>query len=351
MERFRLSIDTEGFDHKPSDKKVQKLEDYLGNPRSEVQIISTRIAQGAGEYTQDELIEAITQGKTWIPHTYAVCPQWKKRRRLSDLWLGAQALGLDFDDGTLHHEDIIKILRDKGLDASIIYETFSHKIEHPKYRVVIFMQHQIIEQIKYYEYLYSFGEIFNGHLDTSCFDIARMFYGSKPLSVVYTSSFRASDTILRPHIGNNVAELVHKRYAKTKRSYIRLSGNMGDIDISNPDRALREQQKALEHLDWETKTNIANKINQELRLLRNFKGQFGSRYQLLWNTSRALGQMGPIALNVAYLWIRDAIESNEYYKQWDKDPHDVIMKGLTWGREHIDDEVAELGHVHVNTLR
>jgi len=351
MEQFRLSIDKTKFDAKPSSEKEKRLEDYLGNPRSEAQMVSVRIAEGAGLYTQSELESAIINGQTWMPSQFAVCPQWKKRRRIADLWLGAQAIGLDFDDGTLEYEDILKILKTNNLDASIIYKTFSYKPEHPKYRVIILLEHQVIEELTYYEYLYCLTEIFNGKLDTACVDVARLFYGGNTNSLVYSSGFRANDNILRPLIGDRITATVTAKYDKSKRAPMRISGSIGELDVSDPDKALREQQEALSHLDWETRTNIANKIKQELRLLRNYKGQFGSRYQLLWNTARAMGQMGPIAVNVAYMWIWNAVADNKYYQDWDKDPHKVIMGGLEWGRNHIDEDVQDLKHIHVNGLR
>jgi len=121
------------------------------------------------------------------PYSYTFCTAILNGKRINKNWTGQQAFMLDFDSGITPKEVIEKLL-EHGIIVNIIYYTFSHTEEHPRFRIVILLEKPI--------YDYCVAEVIRKGLvkgldgcDTKCKDAARMFLGgirSEELSSAHT---------------------------------------------------------------------------------------------------------------------------------------------------------------------
>ena len=338
MKEIKLCIDTQEFSSKPSSEKLQKYEDYFGNPRSEIQIISNRIAGNVASVNHSQLLTAIENGKTICPSIFSKDPKSNKFRRKEELWIESPAIVLDFDKD-IDYKYIIKTLNNHGIIPNIIHKTFSWQPNLRKYHVWIIFEYPIVDKIEYYLFSYYLESLFKGILDTACIDPARLFFSGFSNCHVFSNDVRNDNNILRNLIGSDIKRYVNEKYGNSRNSReLFISGNMDDIDFSglSDAEALKKQKEALSHLDLKTRQKIAYKIETELRLLTKYKGQFSCRYNIVWNTSRALGQIGPLAPNILYKWIREAIAKNPYFNDYDKNVHDIVTTGIKWGRNHLN---------------
>ena len=121
------------------------------------------------------------------PYSYTFCTAILKGKRINKNWTGQQSFMLDFDSGITPQEVIAKLL-EHGIIVNIIYYTFSHTEEHPRFRIVILLDEPI--------YDYCIAEVIRKGLvqglagcDIKCKDAARMFLGgrrSEELSCIHT---------------------------------------------------------------------------------------------------------------------------------------------------------------------
>ena len=121
------------------------------------------------------------------PYSYTFCTAILKGKRINKNWNGQQSFMLDFDSGISPKEVIDKLL-EHDIIVNIIYYTFSHTEEFPRFRIVILLDEPI--------YDYCLAEAIRKGLvkglagcDTKCKDAARMFLGgirSEELSSKHT---------------------------------------------------------------------------------------------------------------------------------------------------------------------
>jgi energy-coupling factor transporter ATP-binding protein EcfA2 len=121
------------------------------------------------------------------PYSYTFCTAILNGKRINKNWTGQQAFMLDFDSGITPKEVIEKLL-EYGIIVNIIYYTFSHTEEHPRFRIVILLEEPI--------YDYCIADVLRKGLvqglagcDIKCKDAARMFLGgirSEELSTDHT---------------------------------------------------------------------------------------------------------------------------------------------------------------------
>jgi hypothetical protein len=121
------------------------------------------------------------------PYSYTFCTAILNGKRINKNWTGQQAFMLDFDSGITPKEVIEKLL-EHGIIVNIIYYTFSHTEEHPRFRIVILLEEPI--------YNYGIADTIRRGLvkgldgcDIKCKDAARIFLGgirSEELSSEHT---------------------------------------------------------------------------------------------------------------------------------------------------------------------
>lgn len=117
-----------------------------------------------------DLAEKISKGHTFAPAIF------KNNNRTNDNFLSTQVFALDFDDNQ-DPEEKIKIFASYNIKVNILYYSFSHTIEHKKFRLV-FVFDTVINDRKIRDKIQiAFMQIANDS-DKSCKDAARMFYGT-----------------------------------------------------------------------------------------------------------------------------------------------------------------------------
>ncbi|MGL5050046.1 MAG: hypothetical protein ACRC6E_05355, partial [Fusobacteriaceae bacterium] len=132
------------------------------------------------DYSFKEILEAVQQGKTII---------------FSDLENTTSFLVFDLDNGTPTSEFLERIKGNLPI-PNIIYTSFSHTQEKPKYRAIWKFDRRIgaTEYTKLYKYL----EEATGYItDNKCSNVNRMFYGSseKGFSKLLHENIFSLDTI------------------------------------------------------------------------------------------------------------------------------------------------------------
>lgn len=331
---FRLSIDFESFSHKLSNTLSEKLKDYRGNPRSEYHIVSNRIASQIQNVSKSQLLNLIQCGHVWSPHEFGECPKYKKRRRKQDLWIGCQAIALDFDAGNLSLKEIVAIAKENNFDYSFIHETFSHTKEHPKYRAVILLEEQIKDLMQILSIYHAIQNLYGQEIDSCSSDESRMFNGSYRNSVVYSIEYCGNYSKFEHLVSLNLQKQI---VAMKNKSYYESADLLFPETMAKERTSLEMQNQMLEQLHPRLCSHLYDILTDKLDFLQRYRGGFSSRYMQLWNTARALGQWECFASDNSYNWIIEAVTKNSHYKDWDKDPHYVTINGINFGRLHCHD--------------
>jgi hypothetical protein len=155
---MKYMLDSEEFTEKPKGFEIGK--------------ISKRIIKNQVDNEVNELAIELGKGKTFIPATFKY--RDGTLRRSIDNWETQQILALDFDEGlrldeALKNEFFIE-------NAAFIYTTFSHTIEHHKFRVIFVLDVPIYEY-KLFESLMNKLLRLYPYADQSCKDGSRLFFG------------------------------------------------------------------------------------------------------------------------------------------------------------------------------
>ena len=105
------------------------------------------------------------------------CPAVYHGKRRAENFKSQQIIGLDFDSGVPFHiiQERAKYYHLKMLFA---YKTFSHTIEHERFRVVFALQHKITDSFTAKSIVSIFMKIFE-NCDEACKDSARLFFWRK----------------------------------------------------------------------------------------------------------------------------------------------------------------------------
>lgn len=163
--------------------------------------INNRITQSPADITPEELANQLIKGRTFTP-AYLNKKIKGLVRRKKECWTSQEIMCIDFDNEIeipnpdYPHKSKIKSLRVKKVSltleeaihifkdtAMFIYTSFSHKPEHPKFRVV-FAFDQVVsnpydmdDTLSHYKKKYP-------QSDQQCYERARMFYGGRDLHVL-----------------------------------------------------------------------------------------------------------------------------------------------------------------------
>lgn len=177
-------------------------QEFIGKPtRAETIEINNRIVHSSVDIDPEQLAEEIMNGKTFVP-AYLNRKIKGLLRRKKECWTSQEIFCADFDNEieidnpdyplssdkkkikvkkiTLTLEQALEQFKDT---AMFIYTSFSHKPEHPKFRVVFAFEEAITnpydmdDTLKYYKKEFP-------NADKQCFERARMFYGGKELYVL-----------------------------------------------------------------------------------------------------------------------------------------------------------------------
>jgi hypothetical protein len=324
MQNFKVSVDYEQFDHKPSAKlQYKNKKDKFGNPRTEISVIGSRLGTEIKELSVSKLAACIAKGQTWSPYTFKECPDWKRRRRLEGLFESCQVYALDFDNGE-KLEELIDKTTSLGLTPNIVHESFSSTLDYPKFRFIFVGSEVITDFSQAKKYATALAIAFNS--DKSCVDTARLYFGSTPESVKLVSS--------DPQVSTEFLEKLSK---KTKAHLLNSTQKRDEHkDVEWGDAQL--QRSIFSKLPRKKLNLVKSKIKTLLFVIENYSGDTGeSRYNILWKHTSKIARMPEVTGLACYEWVMDALGKNPYYASWDYNASCVVTNAIEWSFMHADD--------------
>lgn len=134
--------------------------------------ISSRIAELPARVTIEQLANEVSKGKTW-------CAAFANERSANG-FISSSLVYIDIDDGLTITEAVNKC-RELSLPPALIYTSFSHSAEKPKFRIVWQLSDVVIDRRLYKHMLTYLIKSFGG--DAACKDAVRLIYGSTPASI------------------------------------------------------------------------------------------------------------------------------------------------------------------------
>lgn len=193
--KIKLNIDTQKFTSKP-----QPFPPSLRN----------RLCSAASirEVTPEQLIESVKQGLTFTPAAMT--------GTTGDTWQAQQVICADIDNDTgkkdadghkirlaepLTPEKAREVMAQHGIDPYFMYYSFSNADNWPKFRIVLILDAPITDPATANDLIARFTGIFNKAVyhcaDTTASDNARLYYGGKADSIIYTSGKTTSTELLQ----------------------------------------------------------------------------------------------------------------------------------------------------------
>lgn len=322
-----ISLDHEQWDHKPSSKLQYRSEvDKFGNPRTEVRVIGARLGSNIEDVTPKSLARFISRGQTWSPFVFDVCPNWKRPRRVEGLFKSCQVFAIDFDDGE-STEQIKKKAEDLGLKFSILHHSFSSTPEHPKHRGIIFTEKEITDFETAKKISTGLAYAFDG--DKQCIDVARLYFGSTPNSIIS----------VEPGYFAKIADLEKIAKEVNAEQYLTKS----ERNVSKPEGSewgdAKAQRQILAGLTMSKRNYVKKKALGILKDVETFDGTKGSRYECVWRSASRLARMPELVGSAVYQWMMESIEKNPHFTDWDWDASNVVMSAIQWSSDHADEPV------------
>jgi len=151
---FKYSNSKLGWNEKPTKKEIGSITNTMKDFSS----------------TIEEFLDNVT-----VPYAQSWSGGRFNGKICNENWIDQQVIGLDFDTGTKQPQEVIDYFTGYGIPPSIYYCTFSHQPDHPKFRIVFFLDEPITCKIQ----LKLIFTVMSYHLDvdTKCFNPARIFLG------------------------------------------------------------------------------------------------------------------------------------------------------------------------------
>lgn len=326
MINAEISLDPEGFDHKPSrDLQYKDYVNKLGRAKSEVMVLGSRVGIHVDTVTPTSLSRAIMKGQTWSPFTFKKCPDWKRPRRIEPLFKSCQVLAVDFDKGQ-SVEEIEKEASALGITFNIIHHSFSSSPECPKLRGIAFLESACVDFERVKRYNIALAQSFS-EADTQCIDVARLYFGSVANSVV---KLNTSASLSLAAVDNLVKLCKADSFlVKTKLNELKPEeSEWGDSAT---------QRKILNSLTPAKRKYVKTKVLGILKDIETYSGGKSSRYECVWRGSSRLARMPELVGSAVYEWVTEAVGKNPHFANWDKSTHEVVMSAIQWSSSHSDE--------------
>lgn len=330
MIKAKISLDWEGFSSKPSAKlQYREATDKFGNIITEVKEIGRRLGSDIEEVTPARLARAISEGKTWSPYVFNECPHWKRPRRLEHLFSSTSVFALDWDNGK-SIEEVKKLAEENGIVFSILHHSFSSTPEHPKLRGIIFCDEEITDLYLAKKISIALANVFDG--DKQCVDAARLFFGSRPDSIIEVKPEYVSLEALD--------EITKKVDTEKQLAYLNDSESIPAIKSDELAWGSGEKQKEIFASLSPPKFKYAKKkILGILSDIEEYSGDGGSRYEIVWRSASRLARMPEVVGSAVFKWVKESIDKNPYFSDWEYDPDEVVMNAIEWGNNHLDEQI------------
>lgn len=322
-----ISLDSESWDHKPSSKLQYGTEkDKYGNPKTETRVLGARLGTEIADITPRRLAKAIVRGQTWSPFVFHTCPDWRRPRRVEGLFRSCQVLGVDYDCGD-SVEDVVARARQLGIEFNILHHSFSSTPEHPKLRGIVFLSEPVTDLAE--AKLLATGLAYSLDGDKSCVDVARLYFGSGPDSIVHLDDETTVDLGLLKSLAESAnAQRFVTNYTPEPKEYGPEWGTLED------------QRQIWNRLSSGKRESVKRKVLGILREIESFDGRDGtSRYDYVWKRTSRIARMPEMVGKVTEEWVLERIANNPYFADWDKNPQSVIRSAISWSFEHADPPV------------
>lgn len=169
-----VCLDTQRFNNKPEKKDTKSVSQRIAGTRRAIHV--------------QELADSVgNNGQTFCPAIFT------GQRRMSAEFLQMQLFVLDFDTEVSYNE--VKTLAEEySLPVSFSYHTFCSTEEVPKFRVV-FMHGCAIHDRETAEMMLEMFKRLFPQSDSSCFEVARMYFGGKGVIEVNDGKFFTLDIL------------------------------------------------------------------------------------------------------------------------------------------------------------
>ena len=327
MPTATISLDHERWDHKPSATLQYRGEvDKYGNPKTETRVLGARLGMETKDVDVKGLAKIIVQGQTWSPFVFNVCPDWRRRRRVEGLFAGCQVLGVDYDNGD-SVEEVVAVAKQLGINFNILHHSFSSTPEHPKLRGIIFLDEEITDLQK--AKILSTGLTYSLGGDKVCVDVARMYFGSRPDSIIYIDQEAVTPISTLESIANNANA---DKYVVTREASVK--------EYDPEWGTLTDQRRIWAKLPPGKREFVKRKILGILREIESFDGKDGSsRYECLWKRTSRIARMPETVGNVVREWVLERVKNNPYFADWDKDADEVVRNAIAWSFDHAEPPV------------
>lgn len=322
-----VSLDDEQWNHKPSIKlQYGSQVDKFGAPKTEVRVIGARLGSNIEQVNPKSLARYISRGQTWSPFVFNVCPNWKRPRRIEQLFKSCQVIAVDFDNGE-STEDIVGKAEGLGLEFSILHHSFSSTTDYPKHRGIIFIDEKITDFETAKEI--STGLAYAFDADKQCIDVARLYFGSTPNSIISVESEYVAEVSKLQEIAKSVN--AQQYITKSERNVSKPEGSeWGDSKM---------QKKILAGLSTSKQTYVKKKVLGILKDIEKYDGSKGSRYECVWRNASRMARMPEVVGSAVFQWVIDAINSNPHFKDWEWNAEEVVINAIQWSADHADDPV------------
>lgn len=302
---MKLAIDSVKYREKPNSESYEIISTATANYKVPVPAaISSRITKRQIDVGLKELVSIIKEGRSFTVCSFRDGPNQKYPKRDLSNFDTMYMVGLDLDNPPRDFDP-------SKCEANIVYQTFSHTANTPKYRLLFkitptddinYAKLIILYYLNKYKYL---------NPDTICKDPVRVFYGTNK-EVLYLSS--------EVHKYPSKESLLKEFKPEPKREY--------KSYISFGEDEFKEEIKNLSYLE---RLSLNNRLNKVLRNLEDYDNR--SRYECFWYTSLMMAKIG-IPESIAWDLIKTKFESIPHYSTWDKDPKFVFNSGYTYGITH-----------------
>lgn len=256
VENYKYSISPLAWTSKPPKRKFGHITNSIRSTKSTIKKFSELISPPLSQCWSGGIFEGEVNNKNWREQAI---------------------IGLDFDSGKQTLEEVYDILDNYNIKPNLYYPTFSDRPEHPKFRVVIFLDEPITNKKKYKLIMDSLNLILD--LDKKCKDLSRRFLGGK--NAVITSIIPAN---LEKFIAS-IQKISLDNYVESNDFSSEFSESLLDINSNNDFFSIKSTSIAEEvRIDWE---NDFGKI----KIMDEFRNGF-------WLTHE---QLFGLALNLKYI--------------------------------------------------
>ena len=160
-QEFKYSLSPMVWTQKPPKREFGKITDSITQATSTIQEFVTNVSPPFSRCWSGGLFEGTICNVNWQEQSI---------------------IGLDFDSGMHSVEDVFKIFLEYNIIPNLYYKTFSNTEQHPRFRVVIFLDKPITDKKSFKLILDTLNQLLD--IDKKCKDLSRRFLGGGDSAII-----------------------------------------------------------------------------------------------------------------------------------------------------------------------